>query len=210
MPKLLLKFETAVIKEIKLDKPSVTLGRKPDNDIVLDHPTISGHHCKIYSSGGTYFVEDLNSTNGTFVNGKKVMKAGIHSNDVIGIVKYSIVFTEDPKVEVLKAVEDKMPRGFLQVLEGAVDKSEYEITSLSTYIGKSDQANIPIKGSGLFGSAPDMAVMIAMRPEGFYLIPIKEDFAKLNGSPLTEKIILSDDDTIEVGATKFRFSTKPR
>ena len=53
MPKLLLKFEAAVIKEITLDKPVFTVGRKPDNDIVLDHPTVSGHHCKIYSAGGS-------------------------------------------------------------------------------------------------------------------------------------------------------------
>ena len=72
MPKLMLKFEAAFIKEIKLDKPAFTLGRKPDNDIVLDNAAVSGHHAKMYESGGTWFVEDLNSTNGTFVNNQRV------------------------------------------------------------------------------------------------------------------------------------------
>ena len=64
MPKLMLKFEAAFIREIKLDKPSFTIGRKPDNDIALDNAAVSGHHCKMYESGGTWYVEDLNSTNG--------------------------------------------------------------------------------------------------------------------------------------------------
>ncbi|MFH1620045.1 MAG: FHA domain-containing protein, partial [bacterium] len=82
MPKLLLKFETAVLKEITIpaDKTSFSVGRKSDNDIAIDHPAVSGHHCKIYLSGGTFFVEDLGSTNGTFVNGKKILKAGLHHN----------------------------------------------------------------------------------------------------------------------------------
>ncbi len=219
MPKLLLKFESAVIKEINLDKPSFTIGRKPDNDIVLEHTTVSGHHCKVYSAGGTFFVEDLGSTNGTFLNGKKVLKSGLRQNDSIGIVKYALVFVEDGTKEGdvsantsgIKSVSPKTQKrvkAFLEVLEGAVDKQEYEITATSTYIGKSNQANIPIKGSGIFGGAPDMAAVITMRPDGFFLMPIKEEFAKHNGNPLKTKITLQDDDIIEAGGTKFRFFIK--
>ena len=98
MAKLILKFESSVIKEINLDKSSCTIGRKPDNDITLDHTTVSGHHCKVYNAGGTFFVEDLGSTNGTFLNGKKIVKsAGLRQNDAIGIVKYTLVFVEEGK-----------------------------------------------------------------------------------------------------------------
>ncbi|MEA3306935.1 MAG: FHA domain-containing protein, partial [Elusimicrobiota bacterium] len=208
-----------VIKEINLDKPSFTLGRKADNDIVLEHTTVSGHHCKIYNAGGTFFVEDLGSTNGTFLNGKKIVKsAGLRQNDAIGILKYTLVFVEEgkkpgdlPENTGIKSVPPKAQKrvkAFLEVLEGAVDKQEYEISATSTYIGKSSQANIPIKGSGIFGGAPDMAAVIAMRPDGFFLMPIKEDFAKHNGNPLKTKITLKDDDIIEAGGTKFRFFVK--
>jgi len=221
MPKILLKFEASVIKEIKLDRPVYTVGRKPDNDIPLDNATVSGHHCKIYEAGGTWFVEDLNSTNGTFVNGKKVLKAGLRHNDSIGVVKYLLIFMTDagtPGAEAApaaKAAEAPLPQqkgkvqGSLEVLEGgADDKKVHELTNLSTYIGKTAQATIQYKGTGMFSSGPDIAAVITMRPEGYYLIPIKEGFAIHNGNPLKDKVALNDDDHITAGATKFRFFIK--
>ncbi len=95
MPKLLLKFNAAVIKEIAFDKDSLSVGRKPDNDIVVDNPAVSGHHCRISKQGGTYFVEDLESTNGTFVNEKRIKKSGLHDNDVVGVAKHALVFLAD-------------------------------------------------------------------------------------------------------------------
>ncbi|MFA6433538.1 MAG: FHA domain-containing protein [Elusimicrobiales bacterium] len=225
MPKLLLKFETAVMKEIRLDKPVYTVGRKPDNDIVLENATVSGHHCKLYGAGGSWFVEDLNSTNGTFVNGKKVLKAGLRNNDSVGIVKYFLIFVEDAPAQDAapssgrpvpeSKAEPELPpqrgrvQGGLEVLEGGGEgKTEYELTSLSAYIGKTAQANIPYKGAGIFNTGPDIAAVITMRPEGYYLVPIKEGFAKHNGNPLNEKVLLKDDDTIEAGTTRFRFFIK--
>ena len=95
MPKVILKFEAAVIKEFPLLASSITIGRKPDNDLVIDHPAVSGHHCRIMLQGDTYFVEDLNSTNGTLVNDKKIIKAGIHHNDVVAVAKHTIIFLDD-------------------------------------------------------------------------------------------------------------------
>ncbi|MHB0996608.1 MAG: FHA domain-containing protein [Elusimicrobiales bacterium] len=217
MPKLLLKFETAFIKEIKLDRPAFSLGRKPDNDIVLDNAAVSGHHCKMYESGGTWFVEDLNSTNGTFVNNKKVLKAGLKPGDTVTIVKHSLVYVDEsgaaavqsPANAPLPAQRPKTPQGALEVLENPADgRKEFDLTALSTYIGKSAQAAVPYKAGGLFGGGPELAVVITMRPEGYYLNPIKEGYSKYNGNPLNEKVQLKDDDTIEVGSTRFRFFIK--
>lgn len=215
MPKLMLKFEAAFIREIKLEKNSYALGRKPDNDIVLDNPAVSGHHCKMYESGGSWFVEDLNSTNGTFVNGKKVLKAGLKPGDIVTLVKYSLVFGEDTLAPA-KAPEPPLPpqrgrppQGGIEVLENpADDRKDFELTALSTYIGKSVQAAIPYKSGGLFGGGPELAAVITLRPEGYYLNPIKEGYAKYNGNPLNEKVMLNDDDVIEVGSTRFRFFVK--
>jgi len=212
MPKLMIKFEAAFMKEVKLDKPAFAIGRKPDNDIVLDNAAVSGHHCKMYESGGTWFVEDLNSTNGTFVNNKKVLKAGLKPGDSITVVKYTLLFADETtavgsaKEAPLPAQKPKTPQGALEVLENpADDRKEFDLTALSTYIGKSAQAAVPYKAGGLFGGGPELAAVITMRPEGYYLNPIKEGYGKYNGNPLTEKVMLKDDDTIEVGNTRFRF-----
>src|SRR5713101_5993949 len=95
MPKLLLKFNAAVIKEIPFDKDSLSVGRKSDNDIVVDNPAISGHHCRILKEGNAYFVEDLESTNGTYVNEKRIQKAGLRHNDVVGVAKHALVFVSE-------------------------------------------------------------------------------------------------------------------
>jgi pSer/pThr/pTyr-binding forkhead associated (FHA) protein len=215
MPKLQLKFEAAFIKEVPLDKPAITLGRKPDNDIVLDNAAVSGHHCKFYESGGGWFVEDLNSTNGTFVNGRKTLKAGLKNNDIVSIVKYSLVYTDNTvkQASAGQAAEPqqkpKPPQSFLEILENPTDsRTEFELTALSTYIGHSAQASIPYKTGGIFGGGPELAAVITMRPDGFYLNPIKEGFAKHNGNALAEKVLLKDDDVIEVGVTRFRFFVK--
>ena len=214
MPKLMLKFEAAFIREIKLDKPSFTLGRKPDNDIVLDNAAVSGHHCRMYESGGTWFVEDLNSTNGTFVNGSKTLKAGLKPGDTITLIKYTLIFTSEPAApqaaeQPLPPQKQKSPLGALEVLENPADaRKDFDLTALSTYIGKSSQAAIPYKSGGLFGGGPELAAVITMRPEGYYLNPIKENYAKYNGNPLGEKVMLKDDDTLEVGSTRFRFFLK--
>ncbi len=211
MPKLLLKFEAAFIREVKLDKTSFSIGRKPDNDVVLDNAAVSGHHCKVYEAGGTWFVEDLNSTNGTFVNGRKTLKAGLKPGDNITLVKYTLVFADDapaaaPAEVQLPQQKQKTPQGALEVLENpADDRKEFELTALSTYIGKSSQASVPYKSGGLFGGGPELAAVITMRPDAYYLNPIKEGYAKYNGNPLNEKVQLKDDDTIEVGVTRFRF-----
>ena len=99
MPKLLLKFNAAVIKEIPFEKESLSVGRKPDNDIVVDNPAISGHHCRILRQGDGYYVEDLDSTNGTYVNEKRVKKTGLRNNDVIGIAKHALVFVSEAPVK---------------------------------------------------------------------------------------------------------------
>src|SRR5215470_13729193 len=94
MPKFLLQFEGAVIKEIPA-KEEITVGRRPNNDIVIDNPAVSGHHCKIVQVGDSFFVEDLHSTNGVFLNAKKVVKSEIQNNDVIGIAKHALKFIDD-------------------------------------------------------------------------------------------------------------------
>ena len=95
MVKVFIKFDSAIIKEVELTKNVVTFGRKEDNDIILDNPAISGHHGKIFKEGDRYILEDLKSTNGTFVNGNKVTKALLKNKDQIGIARHILEFFND-------------------------------------------------------------------------------------------------------------------
>lgn len=99
-PKFLLKYETKVIKEIPFpeEKTTITIGRKQDNDIVMDHPAISGHHAKIVKSGNSYIIEDLNSTNGTFIDGEKILKIELHHKTQVDMAKHSLVFINEEKI----------------------------------------------------------------------------------------------------------------
>ncbi|MFN3966726.1 MAG: FHA domain-containing protein [Endomicrobiia bacterium] len=109
--KFLLKFNMAVIKEIPIppNVSSLTVGRKPDNDIVIDDPTVSGHHARFYKIGNSYFIEDLNSTNGTFIKGKKILKAEIHNGDEINIARHSLVFVCEEEPVGVKEIPPETP-----------------------------------------------------------------------------------------------------
>jgi len=239
MPRLLLKFNAAVIKEIPFDKDSLSVGRKPDNDIVVDNPAVSGHHCRISKQGGTYFVEDLESTNGTFVNEKRIKKSGLHHNDVVGLAKHALVFLEDapaPEAAPEAAAEPpadatmmispqkqaelvaasaahaktgvKERAGWLRVLKGAVGPGEHELKGMSTYIGKSDRVQIMIKGSGLFGSAPEVAASVHRKPEGYVLVAVTDGYPVVNGTKVSGSVVLKEGDLIDCGATTMQFELR--
>lgn len=95
MPKLLLKFNAAVIKEYPLAQDEITIGRKADNDIVIDSPAVSGHHARVLRQAGRIMLEDLNSTNGTYLHGKKILQAALHHKDEVGIATHTLVLINE-------------------------------------------------------------------------------------------------------------------
>src|SRR5207244_12892944 len=102
------------------------------------------------------------------------------------------------------AAAKKKP-AMIRIVKGVVDQMEYELKNRSTYIGKSDHVQIKIKGTGLFGSAPESAAMIANHQDGYFIIPVKEGYVKLNGKPVNQKEMLKDGDTIQAGGTTMKF-----
>jgi pSer/pThr/pTyr-binding forkhead associated (FHA) protein len=108
MPKLQLQFHGALIKELTITKTETTVGRSPDNDIAIDIAAVRGHHCRIGVDGDTYFVEDLDSTNGIYVNEGKTPRSDLKHDDVITVFKHTIKFLDDPS-EVVELVEVERP-----------------------------------------------------------------------------------------------------
>lgn len=95
MAKLILSMDGLVLKEIPLTKERMTIGRKPHNDIQIDNLAISGEHSVIVTILNDSFLEDLNSTNGTYVNGQSVKKHFLQNNDVIELGKYRLKYVNE-------------------------------------------------------------------------------------------------------------------
>ena len=95
MAKLILSMETTMLKEIPLSKERTTIGRKPHNDIQIDNLAISGEHAVVITILNDSFLEDLGSTNGTFVNGQSVKKHFLQNGDTIELGKYRLKYVSE-------------------------------------------------------------------------------------------------------------------
>jgi pSer/pThr/pTyr-binding forkhead associated (FHA) protein len=92
MGTLVVSLNGVIIKEVQVSKDRTTLGRRPYNDIVIDNLAVSGEHALLQMVGNDVFIEDLNSTNGTYINGKAVKKQLLAHNDTVEIGKYKIKY----------------------------------------------------------------------------------------------------------------------
>jgi len=235
MPKIIMKFNDAVIKEVPLEGEQLTIGRKAGNDLVIDNPAVSGHHAKVARVQAVYFLEDLGSTNGTFVNEKKIDKKQLRHGDRVTIGKHLLLFEDEVKAdavapaapaedidktmildtqrqrELLRAEQTltgqtkKERLGLLQVVSGGTDKKEYPLTGRLAIIGSQDGATIKLTG----WFAPKVAAMISRRPDG-YNISLAEDSKKVlvNGMPVQGRTDLKDGDLLEVAGVKMSFLLK--
>jgi pSer/pThr/pTyr-binding forkhead associated (FHA) protein len=95
MARLVLSLDGAVMAEYNMNKERYTIGRLPDNDIRIDNAAVSGHHSLIINILNDSFLEDLNSTNGTYVNGKLIKKHALQHGDVITVGHHQLRFVED-------------------------------------------------------------------------------------------------------------------
>jgi FOG: FHA domain len=195
MAKVLLKYKEAAVKEIVLDKEITTIGRKQDNDIVIDNQAVSGHHALIKTEGDALLLEDLSSLNGTYLNSQKVSKAELFNGDIILIGVHTLdvhsdkereadkkafavrgrsmdetmVIAPDDKKKIISAADKSIPEqlgGFL-VVEGSTDQKEYELKERVSAIGKEDGSVIKLKGF----FAPKLAALVNRRKEGYFITP---------------------------------------
>jgi hypothetical protein len=104
MGKLVVSLDGVVIKEVQITKDKTTLGRRPYNDIVIDNLAVSGEHAVLQMVSSDVFIEDLNSTNGTYINGKAIKKQLLTHNDTVEIGKYKIKYLVDEGVDYEKTM----------------------------------------------------------------------------------------------------------
>ncbi|MGV3725716.1 FHA domain-containing protein [Hydrogenophaga sp.] len=206
MPKMIVSIDGVVIKEVQLTKDRTTLGRRPYNDIVIDNLAVSGEHAVMQMSGMDVFLEDLNSTNGTYVNGKAIKKQQLQNGDAVEIGKYKIKFVHEgasenyEKTMVISAgsvVESGDPQGAplgnaaIKVMSGTAAGREVPLVKVVTTIGK-----------------PGVAVAaITRRPHG-YVVALVEGTQKptINGDPIgTDAVNLQHGDLLELAGTQMQF-----
>ncbi len=99
MARLILSLDDQVLAEYNMTKERYTIGRLPDNDVRIDNPAVSGHHSLIINILNDSFLEDLNSTNGTYVNGKLIKKHALQHSDVITIGHHQLRFSDQESGE---------------------------------------------------------------------------------------------------------------
>jgi pSer/pThr/pTyr-binding forkhead associated (FHA) protein len=119
MARLVLSLDGQVLAEYNMSKERYTVGRLPDNDIRIDNPAVSGHHALVINILNDSFLEDLNSTNGTYVNGKIIKKHALQGGDTITVGHHSLRFVDGEADEPEDEFEKTMvigPRGSVRVV----------------------------------------------------------------------------------------------
>ena len=169
MAKIIVTLDDNLIKVVPLLKERMTLGRRPYNDIVVDNLAVSGEHAALQAIGNEYYIEDLNSTNGTYINGKKIKRQILHAGDSIEIGKYTIKYANDvadaktatsahgkdgddtlgdlPSTEKLNLFEQTRFAEIyvaIKILSGASMGKEMPLVKVVTTIGKPGEAVIAI------------------------------------------------------------------
>jgi len=207
MPRVVLTHEGAVLKEYPLDKERITIGRKPHNDIQLDDPTVSGQHASILMLQNAY-IEDMNSTNGVLLNGKKVTRRQLNHGDMIKIGRHELKFIDD-NAEEFESTVIIQPEG-RAAAPAAQPVKHYQVKILSG--PKSGESINLIKPYTTLGSPGVQVAVVARRGKEYFLMPMsgtgeRGNPPKLNGQSIgANSQRLQEGDTIEVAGTQLQFT----
>lgn len=216
MPRLIVSIDSVVIKEVELTKDRTTLGRRPYNDIVIDNLAVSGEHAVIHMTEDEVEIEDLGSTNGTYVNAKAIKRQELRNGDVIELGKYKIRFLHEAEAEnpeKTTAFRPSMAASFaaaaprpapaptpsgvapysarIRVLSGAAAGREVALRKVVTTIGK-----------------PGVAVAaITKRHQGHVLAHVEgANMPLINGVPMVgASVPLKHGDRITLAGTDMQF-----
>jgi FHA domain len=232
MARLILTLDGQVMAEYNMNKERYTVGRLPDNDIRIDNPAVSGHHSLIINILNDSFLEDLNSTNGTYVNGKLIKKHALQHGDVITCGHHQLRFVEDddaqqdefektmviqPSQRPISRLQDarakvepstgttasrKLPDGAQLTLK----KAKLQVLS-GAFAGRELEL---VKALTTLGRPGVQVAAITRRSEGFYIVHVEseklDNYPLVNGTPIgAQARRLIDNDVIQLAGVKMGF-----
>jgi len=231
MARLILSLDGQVMAEYNMNKERYTVGRLPDNDIRIDNPAVSGHHSLIINILNDSFLEDLNSTNGTYVNGKLIKKHALQHGDVITAGHHQLRFVEDDDAqqdEFEKTMVIQPSQRPIEKIQNA--RAAVETGATTTRRVLPDGAHTPVKKarlqvlSGAFagrelelikalttlGRPGIQVAAITRRADGFYIVHVDADspdnYPLVNGTPIGAQVRrLVDNDVIQLAGVKMGF-----
>ena len=194
--KIIVSLDGEVLREVSLANDRTTIGRRPYNDIVLDNAAISGEHAIITTVMHECILEDLNSTNGTYVNGQPIKKHFLQNNDVIEVLKYRLLYidaahADQPAPQTASAEIPAAPAepAMLRVLTGTNASQTMALTKDVTTLGR----------------AGTQVVSITRRAEGYALARVEGAQPLINGHPVNTHR-LNNGDVIDLSGTLIEFS----
>lgn len=227
MARLILTLDSQVLAEYNMTKERYTVGRLPDNDVRIDNPAVSGHHSLIINILNDSFLEDLNSTNGTYVNGKLIKKHALQHGDNITIGRHQLRFVDQqsmdddqdefektmvipPSQQNISAM-DHANKATDQVAEtggGHAGPGKAKLQVLSgSFAGKELELT---KALTTLGRPGVQVAAITRRAEGFFIVHVEsgEDRGTplVNGDSIGEQARkLVDNDVVELAGVKMGF-----
>ena len=224
MGKLVVSLDGVVIKEVQVTKDKTTLGRRPYNDVVIDNLAVSGEHAVLQMVGSDVFIEDLNSTNGTYINGKAVKKQLLAHNDTVEIGKYKIKYLVEDGTDYEKTMIMKPGQQPPAVPAGASSGYSQTVGFGASGFGALGASTSPAAIKVLNGAAagrevaltkvvttvgkPGVQVASITKRPGGYVMAHVEGAARptVNGNPLVgETAHLKNGDVLELAGTQMQF-----
>ncbi|MBN8751069.1 MAG: FHA domain-containing protein [Variovorax sp.] len=205
MPKILIELPGHEVFEVHLHGRQLSIGRRPGNDVVLRDPSVSGSHAVLHRVDTSTYIEDLDSTNGTHVNGERVHHQSLADGDVISVGQCLIYYLAHAGRSVddgghvlatpLRSVrpvvsetpsEDRNPT--VRVLSGPEAGQSMALRKVVTILGRPGTAS----------------AAVAHRREGFVVVPM-EGPTTLNGELLSQDTRLADGDVLRLGESLMQF-----
>jgi pSer/pThr/pTyr-binding forkhead associated (FHA) protein len=228
-----LTLDGQVLAEYNMNKERYTVGRLPDNDIRIDNPAVSGHHSLIINILNDSFLEDLNSTNGTYVNGKLIKKHALQHGDVITVGHHQLRFVEDDDAQqdefekTMVIQPSQRPVEKIQAARAAAEETTATATNVRRQLPDGAQqvkkAKLQVLSGAFAGRELELTkalttlgrpgvqvAAVTRRSDGFYIVHVESDkpdnYPLVNGTPIgAQARRLADNDVIQLAGVKMGF-----